>query len=86
MANAITHFLPLRQGGVPRRGGRGWIKRKTDYSDNSDYSETSDYSDNSENNYNHRWQSRRQYTCATIVVRNLSAGWASAPLAAGGTP
>ena len=40
---------------VPRRGGRGWIKRKTDYSDNSDYSETSDYSDNSENNYNHRW-------------------------------
>ena len=82
MANAITHFLPLRQG-ESTAGGRGWIKRKTDYSDYSDYSETSD---NSENNYNHRWQSRRQYTCATIVVRNLSAGWASAPLAAGGTP
>ena len=82
MANAITHFLPLRQGESPARG-EGWIKRQTDY---SDYSETSDYSDNSENNYNHRWQSRRQYTCATIVVRNLSAGWASALLAAGGTP
>ncbi len=28
MANAITHFLPLRQGGVPRRGGGGGLNVK----------------------------------------------------------
>ena len=80
MVNANTLLSPPETGWSPPKGGMGWIKRKTDYSDYSDYS------DNSENNYNHRWQSKRQYTCATIVVRNLSAGWASAPLAAGGTP
>ena len=85
MANAITHFLPLRQGGVPRRG-EGWIKRKTDYSDYSEYSDNSDNSDNSENNYNQLCQNRRQYMCVTIAGRNLSAGWASALLVADGTP
>lgn len=28
MVNAITHFLPLGQGGVPRRGGGGGLNVK----------------------------------------------------------